>query len=46
MAQSFSLAYYCITLNRDYLDIIHEIVSGWKYEAEHQMPGDRSVASA
>ena len=51
MAQSFSLAYYCITLNRrnskdlvdlsdfrkgeDYLDIIHEIVSGWKYEAEH-----------
>lgn len=51
MAQSFSLAYYKITLNRrnskdlvvlsdfrkgeDYLDVINEIVSGWKYEAEH-----------
>lgn len=51
MAQSFSLAYYRITLNKrnskdlvdlsdfmkgkDYLDVIHEIVLGWKYETEH-----------
>lgn len=50
MAQSFSLAYYRITLNvrnskdlmdlsdfykgQDYLDVINEIVLGWKYEAK------------
>ncbi len=50
MAQTFSLAYYCITLNirntkdlvelsdfkkgADYLDVIYEMLSGWKYKSE------------